>query len=715
MIEAPVDMQAPQLPTDRQTGGRRLLIDLIVLFACALSAVIAFQQALKPGMLLFGDHPMHQAEVHRFIHDILPRQHWISGWSFDEFAGYPLYLYHYVLGPFLVAATSAIPGLAVESAYKFWFFASFALAGFSIYKLLVRRSRVDATSAFCLSQIVLFATPLLKFHLLGMWNFTLALGLFAWVWMALEDALLDPSHRSWARLALLTGLTPLAHPYILLSTILLYATGLCVLWRDRRMQRLRSALAVVAAGAAGALAAAIYLIPFLTSAGWGRAPSPPSIDAGTLVGRTVAFLTTFFDIVPAWPEAAAEPSAPSAWRLRFDLHVWGASAGRVFLLLLIPALIALVPFAWRNGRHFRARLALCLLGAIVFFHIQWWRSVLPFDPHGTTLQNMLEAQRFGPIAWVAGVMVIALFVELLQISCSRWRHALRVALMLGVAGAVSWNARLSQPDLATTSQTGAGYQKIREAFDFLKKNPPSNGARLAVDTLFLQPPIPLVTGDYWAIQSHIYSYIPWATGWPTFGAWCAGWLYPTAEIALSEGGQWWGAPSSEMTPEQFIKFARLLNIGKVLLREGPLASRMEAAGAILPAEWSGLGIAIHSIQGGPAGPLMSGSKSLPVELCEIGSGAAKFIFDTPQPVDSLQISIAFHPCWSARLDENTIQIGRGELALMRTGPIAAGRHTLSLVFSPPRLAPLCVSVIFLSGIIYIYYSKSRRSPVPVVS
>lgn len=664
---------------------------------------------LSPGALLFGDNPMHQAEIRRLLNDILPNQHWISGWSFDEFAGYPLYLYHYVLGPYLVAATSIIVTCSVAVAYKFWVIASFALAGWSIYLFLQKWRPVGAAAAWSLSAMFLLLSPLPQNHALGMWNFTLGVGLLMFTWTALLELLERATAARFVKTAFFIALMPLVHPYIALSTLLICGLASAVHFIQLRRAALRGIAALAAAGVAGGILASFYIIPFLTSRGWGSTPSPPTIPLGTIGERTLAFLGGFLNIlfdpldVHHFTAAGGRSAESLLWQARFEIHLWGPAAARAFAILLLIA----VPRAIYKCRErdFIRNSALAIFLCIVIFQLQWWRSFFFASIQGTVLQNILEAQRFVPIAWLAGFIMIA---DMTGAAAVKFRICIILLSLAGVAGGASSIAARAVVEHTTESAAGAGYHTIQEGFAYLRKTSAAARGRLAVETPFQQAPIPLLTTDLWCYGSHIFAPVPVECGWRTFGAWCAGWLYPTAELALTEGDSFFGGPAKRLTKDQFLYYTRELNIEKLLLRDGPFVEQLKSFGAVGAAEWSGAGYGIYTITGGSAGYLQSERGSAAIENITFSgaSVAADFVMKDG-PADA-RLSLSYHPSWRAALDGAPVELHKSELGLIKFNVPGPGKHHFEMNFAPPRLAPAIVSIagaLLLIGI----WTRARRA------
>lgn len=692
---------------------RDALVNAIAFLAFIALACGAFWRLLLPGALVFGDNPMHQAEIHRLVNDVIPNQGWCSGWSFDDFAGYPLYLYHYVLGPYLVALSSAVTGASVESAYKFWVIGSFAFAGWSLFLFLRMRPGAGPVWSFLLASLFLFMSPLPAFHALGMWNFTLGAGLFLWTWSSMIQLFESPTPARFVKFAVGVAAMPLAHPYVAISTLVI-ALALAI---TRILQNGRSGIREIAtvagAGIAGGALAAFYIIPFLTSRGWGQTPSPPSVDPGDLWGRTLAFASGFLNITFAWLDSSnftehdGRSAASWLWQARFELHLWGPATSRVFACLLIFA----VPLAirrWRE-RDFARNSALVIFLIIIFFQLQWWRSILPVNTRGTVLQNILEAQRLLPVAWLAGLFMIADLAPALARRPPIARWILYITCATGVMGGATFVAMQAPWQFATELQSGAGYTKIREGFDNLRKTAPAARGRLAVDTLFQQAPMELVATDLWCFQSHILSRIPVECGWPTFGAWCAGWLYPTAETALTEGGSFFGGPAARLSADELLNYSREFNIEKFWLRDGDFTNKMKAAGVLGEAEWRGSGLGIYPLREGARGYLAASSgPPITVQSIRLASGAVQSKFNNTAPRQNLHLSVSYHPCWRATLDGAALPIRKTALGLMEFDVPSPGDHHLEMVFDPPRRTPMLISLIAAAAL-GVLLLKSRRA------
>lgn len=261
---------------------------------------------LKGGVPIAGDHPFYLA-VSYAVHDALWDQGWLTGWSPDDFAGYPL------VSPFLpaplgflaISVASRVTSLAIPELYAALVVLSYVLPGVALWLLLA--ARLHPLAALAGASLYLLSTYHLVQPLQGMWAHYLGLGTLL-LFMHYGDRWLKPSITLVQTLCLgllivVAGLTSASTwPVLLLLvpvTLVFYARA------DDGVPR-RLAITLVGPCLALLLLATWTLFIQSTHAGWGIEAQATDVGLAGLLLRLPLWLLLpggsriiFEDIVPA--------------------------------------------------------------------------------------------------------------------------------------------------------------------------------------------------------------------------------------------------------------------------------------------------------------------------------------------------------------------------------------------------------------------------------
>ena len=205
----------------------------IITWALILAAGLVIARGLfQPGILLSGDNAVHQAEISAMREIVLAEQTWWSGWYEGDFAGYPLLVYQYPLGKWLVALLSFLPGLSLENAYKFVLFFSWLFPALAAVRMLGRRG-YGLLTLLTVSGFYLACFDTFLLSLAGMWNQYLSAGLFLIAVDAILKMVDSVVFRHLAQAALWTSVAAVSHQFMLVLLPIVWITVLSHVIRRR--------------------------------------------------------------------------------------------------------------------------------------------------------------------------------------------------------------------------------------------------------------------------------------------------------------------------------------------------------------------------------------------------------------------------------------------------------------------------------------------------
>jgi len=236
----------------------------ILLFGLLLARGFLFH----PGLLMSGDNPVHQAEIIALQETVLGEQGWWSGWYEGDFAGYPLLVYQYPLGKWLVAFLAAMPGIGLSWAYKAGLWFSWLFPVLVAVRMLARRGYSVIILALS-AALYLSCFDSFLLSLAGMWNQYLSAGLFLLALDMILGLLEEEGPWPLAKAAFWTALAAVSHQFMLflLPMAWLIVLGVQLSRKDRLPGSLGNLMLLPAVAF---LMASWYFLPIFMTIGWPR-------------------------------------------------------------------------------------------------------------------------------------------------------------------------------------------------------------------------------------------------------------------------------------------------------------------------------------------------------------------------------------------------------------------------------------------------------------
>ena len=198
----------------RAAGWRPSGAEIIAWVLILAAGLLLSRGLFQPGILLSGDNAVHQAEISALSEIILAEQFWWSGWYEGDFAGYPLLVYQYPLGKWLVVCLGFLPGISLSNAYKLVLFLSWLFPVLVVVRILGRRGY----TLLMLLTVSVFYLACFDGYLLslaGMWNQYLSAGLFLIAIDSILKMLESGRERQVVLAAFWTSVAAVSHQFML--------------------------------------------------------------------------------------------------------------------------------------------------------------------------------------------------------------------------------------------------------------------------------------------------------------------------------------------------------------------------------------------------------------------------------------------------------------------------------------------------------------------
>lgn len=653
----------------------------IITWSLILAVGLVISRGLfQPGTILSGDNAVHQAEISALKEIVLAEQSWWSGWYEGDFAGYPLLVYQYPLGKWLVALLSFLPGLSLETAYKWFVFLSWLFPALVTVRMLGRRG-YSLLTLLTVSAFYLACFDAFLLSLAGMWNQYLSAGLFLIAVDCILKMLNSGCIRQVAIAALWTSVAAVSHQFMLVLLPVVWLTVMSHTVRRRGVFS-RETCFLLLLPFLSLLLSAWYFLPIFATWDWpGFVVSP--MDWYNLCSSLFPIVSS--DLLRT--EGFSSCGNPRIFLYSLGMIaalIWGFS-GMAFLvsggkkegnrdplfitaagiLIGVTGLILLV--LWEPVPFFRSftlsvgggRLALYLLLPLMLL------SALSLEP--------LPGNR------PAGIKrkMLCLLPLLLLIPNLAWASVSRsfpLPEILYIEG---------EGDRRTEEMKG-----LDRVFAWLKAHGvPGEGRVLFQDTAYN-------FRNHQLFWSHALARGRGETGLWSLGS--SGQLFvPTDPLTRTQGISIFGKIRSEMTPEELGEKLKLFNCRWALSCEPELESLLRSCDSVEPVISEGRFTLFRTLGELNWAEIVEGEG----EVRTIRQTDSRRIMEAEilSPAGALiMVKSSYHPWWRASLNGDDIPAERGQPdQLLRVKIPGEGRFQINLEFRPPRLLPVFLTFIGL--------------------
>ena len=189
-------------------------------FIIASIAYFMFRGIFHPGFMSGYDNSFHYYDIFYLIKVLIPQYHWISGWSLQSLAGFPVMVDYYQTGHILVAILNKALFMPLDLSYKTMVLLSYIFMGMGFYKL--SSSRFGKVAALLITLCFMLQKDVYNDRILeGMWNNYLAIGMLLIFLDILDRNISALTLKKVITLGLLVGLVILTHLYVAIFAFLI--------------------------------------------------------------------------------------------------------------------------------------------------------------------------------------------------------------------------------------------------------------------------------------------------------------------------------------------------------------------------------------------------------------------------------------------------------------------------------------------------------------
>ncbi len=664
-----------------RAGGWKPSGSEIIVWVLILAAGLLLSRGLfQPGVLLSGDNAVHQAEISALGEIILAEQSWWSGWYEGDFAGYPLLVYQYPLGKWLVVGLGFLPGISLNNAYKLVLFLSWLFPVLVVVRILGRRG-YSLLTLLTVSAFYLACFDGYLLSLAGMWNQYLSAGLFLIAVDSILKMLESGKIRQVALAAFWTSLAAVSHQFMLLLLPLVWIILVAV--RIRRSEIfLRGTYGLLILPVLSLLLSSWYFVPILMTWDWPGFVVYP-MDWYNLCSSLFPMVSS--DLLRA--EGVSACGNPLI--LLYSLGMVAA----VFLGCI--GLVRVVSLDWKGRRLDSLFLTVAgiFLGVIILVLVVLWE---PFE----FFRSFSLSVGGGRLALYLLLPLMILSATILQPVSGRKPEGFRKKVLLTVPLLVLlpnliWatvSAEFPLPEILYLEGSGANRSEEMKSLDkilaWLREEAlPEEGRILYQDTAYNFQNHPL----YW---SHVLAGGRRETGLWGLGA--SGQLFvPTDPLTRTQGLSIFGKLRSEISQAELRDKLNKFNCHWALTCEPELEELFMDCDSVELVLQEGRFSLFRSLEKGAWSEIVEGQGT--VRVIHQSDSRRILEADIKSPGGAVVlVKSSYHPWWAARLNGEASIPERGlPDQLLRIRIPGAGKFKVELEFRPPRVLPVFLTLLGL--------------------
>ncbi|OGL39315.1 MAG: hypothetical protein A3C43_11930 [Candidatus Schekmanbacteria bacterium RIFCSPHIGHO2_02_FULL_38_11] len=665
------------------------------------SAIILFRPLFEKGFPVLVDNPVHLAETLYLIENLLPKYHWINGWCPADFAGFPILLYHYILGKLLIAGMNIFLGIQVITAYKLMMLVSIIFPACTLF-LLFSKICGKLPATFSALFFILHINNIEKI-LEGMWNNYFSLGflpLFILTIIRLFDSI---SIKYVPCAAILLSLTFMSHQYVAIAecifAIIYFAVSLII---DRR-NILHIFFMLFAIGILSAAVSLFYLFPIIDTSKSAPANRAIGVDQIKPVSSIYYFSKDLLNI----PKTISIKNQLVKGNIREFCNgilnnIWINIA---MLFFNIVAILGIRNMLFNKGSVYRKISISCgvFIGVMLIVASDIWRVVpflnnMPFSA-GIENSHFILFSHFGLLYFASfGIKY------LLELKKEIMKITLFVMATLFIAGLLALSTHFKENQFFLTSENLREFDDIKRFWDWTGRNIDGSKMRIWIQRTKGNSKNEILN------NSHILSLTQNFSGVNHIGAWY-GFQQRIGKLVDTENKKIFGMRTNNLREEILIKRMYLFNTGYMAVVENNLKKLLDNFAQFEKSADIGF-ITVFKLKN--FNPMW-------IEFIQ-GKGIASFGKLAPQNISVnittfetdiiMRIKIQNHPYWKAYMDGVPTKLEDDEFGLMKIRIKNKGHHELKLVYKSINIFSILISIIsLLVCLVLILFFKVERAKV----
>ena len=642
---------------------------ILPILALVVTGILLVYPIFKDGYLIAQDNPPHLAEAYFLIEELIP-QGKLYGWSNIESAGFPIFIFNYPVGVWIVAIIHFLSNISVINAYKLMVLISYIVPAILVYFLLKRF--VDSKIALVVAILLLFQFDFISFTFSGLWGQYIGLifGL-GYIYILTKSEL---KIRDSIPLGILISLSFLSHPFTVV--FLLYFTIVFAVMGVLKSNT-NKMLAILLVG----WIIGFSLLPWKSyldsSALLGSQGEFTSDNLSTLVFKSLGYLFL--------PHMRAEEIKTQVGWISGEINVGNVVNNLANLLLFSVLNIAESIFG-----------LLSLIGLVYFFRQRTTESSLFFVTLvisvaiASGILNFFGLNQFPiigslfqfPRYFVYARIAMSIFAAYGIVEIARSQIARKIntklfhgnILIVGLIGYIVLLLSFSQINGFLNLKTSDEVKEmvdINNVWTWIKENAGSKETRVLYQNTF---------GNFGVNDlrnSHIFALSTKNTGVESLGTWQGGFPLISSKF-YTGGGQIFGSDIETIEVSKLADSMKAYNAMYVVVSESKLKDKIENSG-LFKFETNYGNFSIYSVVGYSPTLIRINNVDMSVEIMvnKMETKTFRFVSDKPSKIT---VKISYHPYWKVYVNKKEVETERNSLGLIEIDTIETGEIFLELLY-----------------------------------
>ena len=670
-------------------------IPYVTLFAFAL---IILSPIFSSGFLTKSDNPVHIAEITYLANNVLKQNHWINGWYPYEYAGFPVQMYYYQLGPLFVASL-ILSGINNLLAYKIALIISLFLPSAAIFYLL--KKHFNRIIAYAVALAFLFQRDVGKLVLAGMWANLIAFAIFILIFAKITEYNFIITKKRALILGLLTALLIFAHPFF--GVVILYTFLISFFISVKYIKLKRAFINYIIIALTALLISLFYIYPFVNTNDWLNPGSGWGL--GSSIKETgITLIGIFFSLKPHTQAFNYLISMNAEFFRELAKSVW---INLPMLIIDSFAVIGIIFYIKENDKKKSALFNFTILFTLVSLLIGTGFWFLFSFGKTTPFLNGILAYRFVYYARL-GLFIFAAYA-LCNLTKHKENRLFRfiseknkpIAICISFIVLIGFFYGIYYPpkDYTQTFDNAQISQETSELWAWLRENPPQDNSRILNQNFFDNVDEPLVAKDsILPAMAHYYTNLTF------FGSWYTT-VYPIEKKAQTENNQLFGKKISEITNQEIYENMKAYNIKYAIAISPELKSKFDNA-ELLRKKKEFEHYAVYELDNyAPA--WIASEHPIQSQLIEFSDKKIVFKINNSYGSNEVNIKFSYHPYWHAFLNGKEVDLRTNQYYLMEL-EIPKGQHNITLEYNPKNPAAIIISLVSLIAAIILIRLKSRK-------
>jgi len=640
-------------------------------------AFFMFRGIFATGFMSGYDNSFHYYDAYYLTNTLIPHYHWISGWSMQGMAGFPVFVDYYQIGFWAITILNKILFLPLNLSYKLMVFVSYIILGAGFYKLV--SNRFGKIAALLVTICLMLQKDIYYDRILGgMWNNYLAIGLFFIFFHMLDKYINALTVKRSVILGLLAGLIILTHIYAAIFAFVLLFLYMFHYFSDAIKKKIfvKQLFICIWIPITAVMISSYYLFGFIIAKDYfvklGTKPLAEGIiwGAKSFFGplETVNSLSAFMINVP-------------------------------IIVRIIFSFFGIYLFFRKEKNSDVRRFLWCLFWFIVVAFVlfidvlpqifKWWHSI----PLIATLQisRLLIYIQIG--MYIFAAYGLAKFLEFFR----KKRFVITMCLVPILFSAFFHYANFAR-DGSRTLEQSPQMVNVYRVWNWVNKNIRPGEGRIVYQNTVGN------IGDPILARSDVFALSGIVTKVAQIGVSRSASPFPQEQYMRNDRGRIFGELVNEVSDAFIRDRMDSFNAGHIVTVEPELKNMLNKSSLFFKEKDFG-SFSVFRLKGFKSEWVIFEKKAV-YKNFELENQRVKFNIDNESGQNEVSIKVAYHPFWRARLNEKSIDLKKEEYGLIGLSLPDNGYYQLELSFN--SFNPVWVSVSFLSFIISLFIIARHR-------